>query len=191
MERMTKNSYILTIWLCIIAIHSSFAAVNVRSRFLSSENGLQANYIRSIVQDSSGYIWMGSTTGLIRFDGYAAKLIVPGKSANRQMMLNERVLLVDLFQNRFIWLMVRGQKYCCYDTQTDSFVDYTGNGTYDESYRHYQILDNGELWLSDEKNGCKVIRFDGLHFTSEKLSLEKLPQGEKLPPPQAVREPRF
>ena len=162
--------------LCFLICVSSFSAVNVRSRFLSSENGLKANYIRSIVQDPRGYIWMGSTTGLIRYDGYTAETIVPDKGKNRQLMLDERVLAVDIFQDRFIWLMVRGQKYCCYDTQTDSFVDYTGDGTYDESYHHYHILSNGTIWLSDQKNGCKVVLYDGKHFRSEKRPMKALPK---------------
>src|SRR5262245_10323052 len=32
-------------------------------------NGLSATVIRSIVQDSRGYIWLGTNGGLLRFDG--------------------------------------------------------------------------------------------------------------------------
>ena len=176
MKRTILPTHILTSLLGLLFSISSHATMNVRSRFLSSENGLKANYIRSIVQDPRGYIWMGSTTGLIRYDGYTAEMMVPEKSPYRQLMLDERVLVVDVFQDRFIWMMVRGQKYCCYDTQAERFVDYTGNGTYEESFRHYHILSNGELWLSDQKNDCKVIRYDGEKFSSEKRPLNELPK---------------
>lgn len=169
------------IYLFIFLLFSlkSTANVNVRSFFLSSSTGLKADYIRTIVQDSRGYIWMGATTGLVRYDGYAAELITPDNSENRKLMLDERIQAMDIWQDRFIWIMVRGNKYCCYDTNTDCFVDYTGNGTFDEAFRYYYILDNGELWLSDNKTECKMIRFDGEHFSSEKLPIAKLPKEAK------------
>ena len=175
------------IYLFIFLLFSlkSTANVNVRSFFLSSSTGLKADYIRTIVQDSRGYIWMGATTGLVRYDGYAAELITPDNSENRKLMLDERIQVMDIWQDRFIWIMVRGNKYCCYDTNTDCFVDYTGNGSFDEAFRYYYILDNGELWLSDNKTECKVIRFDGEHFSSEKFPIDRLPKETKLVLPKA------
>lgn len=159
------NKRIVILWL--LALYSLFiySSINVRSHFLSSENGLEANYIRSIVQDERGYIWMGATNGLIRYDGYNARLIRPDSTARRLLMTDDRVLAVDLWLDRFVWVRLRGQHYCCYDTEQDAFVDYTGDGTYNESYRHYFILPNGELWLYDNKQGCKIITFDGQHFS--------------------------
>ena len=184
---MKLPTHILACLFACLICTGSHATLNVRSRFLSSENGLKANYIRSIVQDSKGYIWMGSTTGLIRYDGYNAELITPQKSDSRRLMLDERVQLVDVWQDRFIWLMVRGYKYCCYDTETDQFIDYTGNGSYEESFRHYYMLSNGDIWLSDNKNGCKIVHYDGKAFSSEKRRSDEQPQGTKLVLPAAFK----
>lgn len=175
-----KRIYILTILLAgmmnMLAPVVCQAHISVRSRFLSSENGLKADYIRGITQDGKGYIWMGATTGLIRYDGYTTELITPDGSDSRRLMLDERIQAIDIWQGRFVWMMVRGQKYCCYDTETSQFVDYTGNGSYEESYRHYHILRDGTIWLSDRKKGCKVIRYDGKTFSSRKEPLERLPE---------------
>ena len=182
MRKRIIFTYLLTILMSVC----SMASIQVRSRFLSAENGLKASYIRSIVQDSRGYIWMGATNGLIRYDGYSADLIRPDETNNRRLMQDDRVLTVDIWLNRFVWVRLRGQKYCCYDTQTDCFVDYTGNNSMNESFRYYYILDNGELWLSDKNNGCKVIRFDGKEFSNQRFSdSNHLPDAVKLTlPPQ-------
>lgn len=185
--QLTCMKYIIyPIYLFIFLLFSlkSMANVNVQSFFLSSSNGLKADYIRGIAQDPRGYIWMAATTGLIRYDGYTTELIVPDESERRKLMLDERTQTLDLWLDRFVWLRLQGQKYSCYDTQTDSFVDYTGNGSYSDSYRSYYILGNGELWLNDDKNGCKVIRFDGKNFTSEKLPSDRLPKEAKLTLPK-------
>lgn len=179
MKRTILPMRILMGLICLFMCQFANAGLNVRSVFLSSTNGLKADFIRSVVQDQRGYIWMGSTMGLIRYDGYKADLITPDDTEARRLMLAERILTIDFWHDRFVWLMVREYKYCCYDTYTDSFVDYTGNGSYEEPYRYYYILDNGELWLSDNSSTCKVVRFDGQHFSSEKHPIAQLPKEAK------------
>ena len=176
---------ILCVFIGLICSLDSRADMNVRSYFMSSSNKLRADYIRTIVQDSRGYIWMGATTGLVRYDGYTAELITPDNSENRKLMLDERIQAMDIWQGRFVWLMVRGNKYCCYDTYTDRFVDYTGNGSYEDAYRYYYILNNGDLWLSDNESSCKVIRYKNGKFSSEKLPITKLPKEAKPTLPKA------
>ncbi|MDR3309031.1 MAG: response regulator, partial [Tannerella sp.] len=46
-------------------------------RHYEVENGLPSNTVRSIIQDSRGFIWFGTENGLSRFDGYTCKNFVP------------------------------------------------------------------------------------------------------------------
>lgn len=173
---MTINhlKYLLTF--CMLLTIPCHANISVRSFQLSTEQGLGANYVRSIVQDSKGYIWMASTNGLIRYDGYSSKLITPSNKENRRLMLDDRVQVVQLWKDRFLLLRLRGGHYSCYDTKTDCFVDYTGNGTYKESWQQHYILSNGELWLRNTDGKGKVINYDGEAFHSRNLR-----KGEALP----------
>ncbi|MBO5592420.1 MAG: response regulator [Prevotella sp.] len=157
-----------------VGIYSQ-TGIHVRSRQLNAENGLSTNYVRSIVQDPSGYLWMGTTNGLIRYDGYTAELLTPDSVRNK-LLFDERVLSLELWLDRFIWIKLRGRKYSCYDTQDNQFVDYTGENTAGESFQYSQIYNNGELWLFDPKTGCKVVRFDGKHFSSQRKKYSDLPK---------------
>src|SRR4030088_1786197 len=47
--------------------HRAFS--EYRQTVWTSEDGLPATFIYSIAQSSDGYIWLGSTDGLARFDG--------------------------------------------------------------------------------------------------------------------------
>ena len=38
------------------------------------KNGLSSNYPTSIIQDSKGFIWVGTNNGLNRYDGYQSKI---------------------------------------------------------------------------------------------------------------------
>lgn len=184
---MMKRLYtiILTSLLSLMIPLPSQAILNVRSSQLSAEQGLGASYVRSIVQDSKGYIWMGATNGLIRYDGYNSTLITPSGIDSRKLMLDERVQTVDTWLDRFIFLRLRGRKYSCYDTKTGYFVDYTGDGSYNESFHDYYILKNGELWLVNEDGQGKVIVYDGESFSYRRIS-----KGERLPEEAVPTLPR-
>lgn len=105
----------------------------VRARFLNMQNGLSSNNVKAIVQDSKGYIWMGTSNGLVRYDGYNAILLTPSKASNRKFMLDSRIQDMHLYKNRYLLLRLRGGKYSCYDTEIDCFVNYQGN--YDKIFR--------------------------------------------------------
>ena len=46
----------------------------------TSENGLPANGIQSIELDKkSGFLWVGTQAGLVRFDGHSFKSFLPSK----------------------------------------------------------------------------------------------------------------
>ena len=47
--------------------------VEIFSRSLNSSTGLPDNYVRYLLQDSCGFIWMGTPGGLYRYDGYFFK----------------------------------------------------------------------------------------------------------------------
>lgn len=178
-KHCTKILFAISLGLFSV-VTNLWAVVNVKAGFLSADNGLGSNYVRNMVQDPRGYIWMGTTEGLLRYDGYSANMIVPGEGANRRLMTDSRIQSVALWQDRFVWIRLRGRKFCCYDTKTDQFVDYTGNSSMDEPYRQYHILDNGEIWLTDD-NHCKVIRFDGMKFSSQKFDNTDVVPKEAMP----------
>jgi ligand-binding sensor domain-containing protein len=50
------------------------AIENVRFDHLTSEEGLSSNIVWSVLQDSNGFIWIGTIDGLNRFDGITFKI---------------------------------------------------------------------------------------------------------------------
>lgn len=64
-----------TIILFIILLNSiSFYPQNNFVRSLNIKDGLSQNFIFTLLQDSKGYIWIGTQDGLNRFDGYNFKI---------------------------------------------------------------------------------------------------------------------
>lgn len=71
----TKVSRLIGLYLLVSVVGHVLCAQNLPSpptnfRTFNSQNGLYANKVRQIVQDSLGFIWIASNEGLIKFDGY-------------------------------------------------------------------------------------------------------------------------
>lgn len=72
-----KLKIILTI-VCIISymgISTSYASMieNFNFKNITIEDGLSQSTIKTIYQDSKGYIWIGTEDGLNRYNGYEFK----------------------------------------------------------------------------------------------------------------------
>ena len=62
-----------------------FSAINASELFLKhldTGNGLSNNKINAIYRDSDGFIWIGTSSGLCRYDGYSFKIYHPDTPSN-------------------------------------------------------------------------------------------------------------
>ncbi|MCR5818804.1 MAG: response regulator [Prevotella sp.] len=62
----------LSFFLIVLTTMSGLSQVNYRQRQLTIDNGLASNSISCITQDSRGFIWIGTSNGLSRYDGVTA-----------------------------------------------------------------------------------------------------------------------
>ena len=67
-RRCMKIRKFLAFWLLIICCSGAFAQPR-NFRHYRTEDGLQSNTILSCMQDSNGFIWIGTKDGLSIFDG--------------------------------------------------------------------------------------------------------------------------
>ena len=109
-------------------------------------------HARCIVQDNKGYIWIGSGSGLYRYDGYHYQQIRTTGYSN--LLPDESIRSLSNWGDRYLWIQLRGQLYSCYDVQENRFVNWSDNQLADYSYRRFTIIDQHHLWLYDQKKGC-------------------------------------
>ena len=67
---------LIHILLLAIFLFSSAMSVADERRYITTEDGLPSNAVRSIVQDADGFVWLGTDAGLCRYDGIKARLMV-------------------------------------------------------------------------------------------------------------------
>jgi ligand-binding sensor domain-containing protein/two-component sensor histidine kinase len=70
---------------------------------LSIEQGLFRSSVNCIIQDKRGFIWLGTTDGLVRYDGYNFQLISTGTSG-RLTLPDNNITAIAEDNNGNIWL---------------------------------------------------------------------------------------
>ena len=70
-----RQPFLLLLLFYLLSLNSLIAQApeHVRFKHISIEEGLPGRYALSIIQDRKGFIWIGSSYGLSRYDGYSLK----------------------------------------------------------------------------------------------------------------------
>ncbi|MCD8554910.1 two-component regulator propeller domain-containing protein, partial [Seleniivibrio sp.] len=75
---MNKIKIVEIIFL-ILFCHSVFSqGFDFKFKSFSIEDGLSHNVVECMLQDSRGFIWIGTPDGLNKFDGYSFTVYRPG-----------------------------------------------------------------------------------------------------------------
>lgn len=78
---MYRLLFVLTLLLLVTLSSVQAQQYRVLVERLSTEEGLSNRFVRSILQDSKGFIWAGTNIGLNRYDGYTFKIFNRKNSA--------------------------------------------------------------------------------------------------------------
>src|SRR5438876_7100972 len=91
---------ILMLALTAHALDPRRALPEYRQTIWTGKDGLPATFIYSIAQSSDGYIWLGSTDGVARFDGIQ---FVHWRSRGNRILLGA-VRVVSAARDRGLWV---------------------------------------------------------------------------------------
>jgi len=134
---------------------------------ITSNNGLSHNTIRCMIQDKTGFLWLGSLNGLNRYDGVRIKSFIPD-SKNPTSLSSGKIK--ELHQDSYghIWVRTYSDIMHCYDPNTENFVQLFENKA-DQSikYNFYYEDRQKNVWLGSNASGCVKISFSDHKVTSQ------------------------
>lgn len=149
---MRKLCHILSLCGCLLGwAVTGFAQEKplLTMEYFGEEKGLNLNGLHDIFQDREGFIWLATSDGLVRFDGFSFRVFknVPGDStsiyANNTTYLRE-----DADGN--IWVGLSRGGVCRYDRKTGRFRNYPFTEKLKKKTASvwYVFIDrDGEVWL--------------------------------------------
>ena len=148
-----KLKKILTM-VCIISfisISTSYANIieNFNFKNITIEDGLSQSTVKTIYQDSKGYIWVGTDAGLNRYNGYEFKQYKHDEY-NKNSIAHNYIIDITEDKNGRIWVSTIGG-LTRIDTDTDEIKNY-----YSEK-DNGNLLDSNRWRLLTTKEGKLII----------------------------------
>src|SRR5665213_259711 len=93
--------------------------MQLRFDHFTEKEGLPDPQIRFIKQDDLGYLWIGTVTGLVRYDGYNLKRYIIDKKYP-DPILNTMIAGAD----HDLWFGAFGTGFARYNRESDNFTVY-------------------------------------------------------------------
>lgn len=101
-----------------LALTLCAGAENLQLRHLNTENSaLSHDFTTSVLRDSTGFVWIGTTNGLNRFDGHTVTSYYKGDLS----LPSSSIIDLCLDKDRRMWVKTTAGT-CRYDFTSDSFI---------------------------------------------------------------------
>ena len=163
-EAARRAGLAITLIACAICSNTTaLAAPTMPMHFshISLKDGLSQNNVQSILQDSQGYMWFATESGLNRYDGYSIRRYSrergdPGGLSNDLVW----VIAEDSRQN--LWLATQGGGVVRWNRATDSFTSFrhdpqNPHGLASDDIRTLLINDDGTIWVGTRDQGLDLL----------------------------------
>ena len=163
MKTYTKVILFLVLIFTFIKVNITYANISESINFnnITIEDGLSQSTVETMIQDSRGYIWIGTNDGLNRYNGYEFKQYKHDKY-NTNSIINNYIVHIAEDKAGYIWVStLNGISKINPDTdEIKNYYSDAANGN----------LSNNNIWqiLCTNDNKIIVSTVDGLNLYDEK-----------------------
>ncbi len=145
---------------------------NFKFDHLTVENGLSANTVLCLYQDSRGFLWIGTYNGLNRYDGYKFKIFKNDISDSTSISDNQiRAICEDNKGNLWIGTWTGGLNKFNRDTETFQRYKYSPDSLNCISSNSVFALSkdkSGNIWIGTGGGGLNKLNIDDESFSCYK-----------------------
>ncbi|HMV26710.1 MAG TPA: two-component regulator propeller domain-containing protein, partial [bacterium] len=133
----------------------------IRLESLPLDDGLSYQSVYALYQDSRGYLWIGTISGLIRYDG-RNNTVFRHEPENPHSLSHDDVVAIYEDEFKKIWIGTYGGGLNRYNPETGVFTRYLNDSTDTKSISDNVILSitgdkNGRLWIGTRTGGINVL----------------------------------
>lgn len=122
---INSNSRMRHFFISLISIAlalSVTASENILFKHFTLRDGLSDNQVNSITRDSKGFIWISTSYGLCRYDGYEFRNFMK-ESNNPESLPFYCVESVQEDHEGMLWVSFGLKRYACYNPVKEVFTD--------------------------------------------------------------------
>ncbi|MDB2607000.1 hypothetical protein N9Y48_04415 [Zobellia sp.] len=169
LSSLVKNPmvYRYILYPLILFFFSSYAQ-NIKFEHYNDNNGLSHNSVRHIVQDEHGFLWIGTFSGLNRFDGYEFKSYLPNSEGKTKINNDDiTALKLDRASNK-LWIGTR-KGLTLLDLETYTFTTFLNekenpNSLPDDEVRSVYVDKHKRVWVGTKDKGLYLFHLDEKRF---------------------------
>ncbi len=152
------KKYPLILLLILISSYSILAQKKMTFSTLGISQGLSNSFVYDIVEDNNGFVWIATSNGLNRYDGYAIKKFQNDPTDSNSISFNKITSILPV--NEGLWLGTRGGGLIFYNNETDIFSKIEAEDSLIQN-RIQGIFDleidkQGDIWLA---TGRGIIKY--------------------------------
>jgi signal transduction histidine kinase/ligand-binding sensor domain-containing protein/CheY-like chemotaxis protein len=128
---------------------------------LTMRDGLSQSTVMSVLQDSHGFLWLATESGLDRYDGYAIREY-RRERGNEHGLPNDFIWKIAEDARGDLWLATSGGGVARWDRRTDRFQQFRHNPLdpntlASDSIRTLLVDSSGHVWIATERHGLDVL----------------------------------
>ncbi len=145
-------------FVCLLFLLSeTMAAQHFNIETFTTKDGLVNDNVRSLVTDSSGFLWIATWDGISRYDGYSFKNYYHHPNDSLSLpYFSIYNLMVDGGNN--LWIITDQRNVAIYDRDNDIFRGIRNSyHNMPEIYNSISIDESGYLWLIKADS---IFKFD-------------------------------
>jgi signal transduction histidine kinase/ligand-binding sensor domain-containing protein/AraC-like DNA-binding protein len=135
-----------TILSVIFLLFNISAFANISFKHITTNQGLSDNYVENVFEDRNGFIWIGTSDGLDRYDGKNFKSYRFYDLSGNPEVRNYVTAIVDLNdQDLFIGTLNGIYKYLY---KCDSIIKFDDNGLLSSRVETFQKDESNNIWIA-------------------------------------------
>lgn len=152
--------YVTSIW--------SLNAQSIKFEHYNDNNGLSHNSVRHIVQDKHGFLWLGTFSGLNRFDGYQFKSYLSSSTGENKIHNDDITALVLDEASNNLWIGTR-KGLTLFKTDTHKFTTFLPEANNpsslpDEEIRSVFVDKYKRVWVGTKTKGVYLFSLEENSF---------------------------
>ncbi|QWX83006.1 GHKL domain-containing protein [Cellulophaga sp. HaHaR_3_176] len=160
MQRFSIRIFLTSVLYILTILGLNAQSSNQFLEKIEIKNGLSSNYPTSLIEDSNGFIWIGTNNGLNRYDGYKPKVFKYDPKDSNTISENWITSLLE-DSNGDIWIGTEGGGLNLYNTTTGAitrFIHKKNDSTTISSDVVNRIYEDSKsrIWIST-KNGLNLL----------------------------------
>ncbi len=171
---MKKSIYITLFFITALWAAHPICGQTQGQYLVSEENWLPNRTIHCIFQDSEGFLWVGTGSGLYRYDGYEVKHFATHPKKTNTLFTNRVTNLGQDVRGRLVVSLESGLSL--FDQREQSFTTLSRDI---ERFGQFRMTDRGDAWIRAEPS--RLYRLSGTDSLAKKdqslkLGIENLPE---------------